>query len=270
LNVVEAEEQSAQKCAERSVNIAKAIMERLRMYVMENPFSDDSSEIHFFKEIKPRFTCKLIYYMKVYRFEIGLPSSDDTAEKKFIKKQLHEIRETYKKYSAFYSYYRSGATHLDAKYFLRGGADIYLIPDPLYLALDTTFQTPYDCVLSEFLANERFCQYLTRAFEKRQSWQQSQDGNSFSGRKDLTWTASKAALYELIYALFSVGAINNGNTQIKEIAQFFAQGLNVDIGNMYRAMQEIRIRKKSRTNFIDQLKKRLEERLDELDENPHY
>ncbi|MBW7840867.1 MAG: RteC domain-containing protein, partial [Chitinophagaceae bacterium] len=236
----------------------------------ENPFSDESSEINFFREIKPLFDSKLIYYMKVYRFETNFPSGDSKAQKKFIKRELHEIRKTYKKYAAFYSYYRSGATHLDAKYFLRGGTDIYLMPDPVSLVLDNTFQTPYDCLLSEFLANDRFSQYLTTALEKLQSKQQYQAGNSLSGRKDLTWTASKAALYELIYALFSVGAINNGNTQLKEIAQFFAQGLNVDVGNMYRAIQEIRIRKKSRTNFIDQLKKRLEDRLDELDESPRF
>ncbi|HRO46620.1 RteC domain-containing protein [Agriterribacter sp.] len=59
-------------------------------------------------------------------------------------------------------------------------------------------------------------------------------------------------------------------TQLKGIARFFANWLNVDAGNMYRAIQEIRIRKKSRTNFIDQLKKRLEDHLDELDENPRF
>lgn len=264
------EEQSAQKCAERGINIVKTIMERLRIYVMENPFANQSSEINFFREIKPLFASKLLYYLKVYRFETNLPSSDTTAQRKIIKKELREIRETHKKFIAFYSYYRSGATHLDAKYFLRGSTDIYLMPDPVYLALDTTFQTPYDCLLSEFLANDRFCQYLTEALDKLQSKQKIQTGNSLSGKNGLTWTASKAALYELIYALFSVGAINNGNTQLKEIAQFFAQGLNVDVGNMYRAIQEIRIRKKSRTNFIDQLKKRLEDRLDELDESPRF
>ena len=42
----------------------------------------------------------------------------------------------------------------------------------------------------------------------------------------LKWTASKTALTELIYALYSHGVFNNGNTDIKLIAKTFEEAFN--------------------------------------------
>ncbi|TXJ24938.1 MAG: tetracycline regulation of excision, RteC [Chitinophagaceae bacterium] len=254
----------------RSVDLVKVTMERLKMYVMENPFSEESEEIHFFKVVKPQFTSKLIYYMKLYRLESNRPVGDSRLLKKFLKSELRELQETFIRHRTFYQYYRSGATYLDSKYFLRTGQDIHLMPDPQYLVLDRTFHTTHDYLVSELQANEKLSQLLTADLEKLQGKVQAPAGKPVSGKNALTWTESKAALYELIYAVFSVGAINNGNTEIKEIANFFAEGLNVDVGNIYRAAQELRIRKISRTKFLNKMIKRVEDRWDETDENPRF
>ncbi len=57
------------------------------MYVMENPFADEAGEIHFFKVVKPQFTSKLIYYMKLYRLESNKPVGDAKMLKKFFKNE---------------------------------------------------------------------------------------------------------------------------------------------------------------------------------------
>lgn len=259
-----------QKCAERGINIVKTIMERLRMYVMENPFANEAEEIHFFREVKPRFTSKLIEYMKLYRLETNKPVGDARLLKKFLKGELKELQETFNRHRAFYQYYRSGATFLDNKYFLRNGQDIHLMPDPQYLVLDTAFHTTHDYIVSELIANEKFSEYLTEELKKLQGKGHALPGKTVPGKKMLTWTAPKAALYELIYAVFSDGAINNGNAEIKEIANVFGEGFNIDVSQVYRAGQELRIRKSSRTKYLKRLIERVENRWNEQDETPRF
>jgi len=86
-------------------------------------------------------------------------------------------------------------------------------------------------------------------------------------KKKLLWTAPKAALIELLYSLHSAGVFNDSNAEIGQIARYLQTAFGVDLGNYYRAFQEIRIRKSGRTNFIDMLKKKLVERMDYSDDD---
>jgi len=56
----------------------------------------------------------------------------------------------------------------------------------------------------------------------------------------LNWTASKTALTELIYALYSHGVFHNGNTDIKLIAKAFEDAFNIDLGNFYHTFMELK------------------------------
>jgi hypothetical protein len=85
----------------------------------------------------------------------------------------------------------------------------------------------------------------------------------------LTWTAPKGGLIELIYAFQSHGVFNGGDADIRMIAEYFQRTFNVNLGNLYRRFQEIRIRKKSRSFFLDQLRDKLIERMDYTDEHPN-
>ena len=72
-------------------------------------------------------------------------------------------------------------------------------------------------------------------------------------------------MIELIYALHSTDAINNGTADIKDIAYFVERIFRIDLGNYYRAFLEIRMRKNGRTKFLDTLKEELIKRMDETD-----
>jgi len=78
-----------------------------------------------------------------------------------------------------------------------------------------------------------------------------------------TWTASKTDLVELIYVLDSAKCINHGNINLKALASYFENIFNVCIGDKYRIYLEIRERKGSHTQFLDHLKDKLTERIDE-------
>ena len=245
-------------------------MEQLRKQVKDCSFANETDEIHFFKTIKPKFTSKLIYYMKLYKLETNLPAGDVKLQKKMLKKELRDMQETFIRHQLFFQYYRSGATYLDSKYFLRRSQDIDLMPDPQYLVLDTVFQTAHEYLISELLASEKFGQYVREQLAMLQRKPLLTTARYGEAKHELNWTESRAALYELIYAVFSAGAVNNGNAEIKEIARVFGENFNVDVSQIYRAGQELRIRKTGRTKFLHKLIKRVEERWDEQDENPRY
>jgi hypothetical protein len=80
----------------------------------------------------------------------------------------------------------------------------------------------------------------------------------------LTWTGSKADLIELIYGLETVGVINKGGADIKEIARRFESLFNISLGNFYRQFLDIRLRKKEKTTFLNQMKEKLEVRMDDF------
>jgi hypothetical protein len=84
----------------------------------------------------------------------------------------------------------------------------------------------------------------------------------------LTWTDSKQGLVELIYSLKEQGAFNSGSADIKSITQFFEKTFGVQLGNTSSMFQKILSRKTGQTHYIDQLKKRLSIRIDDIDERP--
>jgi hypothetical protein len=67
---------------------------------------------------------------------------------------------------------------------------------------------------------------------------------------NLYWTKSKTALIELIYALHSHDAFDNGRADIKDIAASFEHLFGVELGDYYCTFLELRMRKTGRTKFL--------------------
>lgn len=86
-------------------------------------------------------------------------------------------------------------------------------------------------------------------------------------KQHLSWTISKTALTELIYALYSKSVFNNGNADIKQIAQSFEAFFNIDLGDFYHTYLELKNRKINRTKFIDSLREGLIQKMEEEDEH---
>lgn len=258
-----------QQAARNGIGIIKSAMERLRLHILENPFTSETDEIYFFKKAKPRLTSKLIYLLKLYKLESCRPTGNEKAQRKLLKKELREVERYGRIHESLYQYYRTGATHLDPQYFLRDRMDLHVFPDPQLIMFDGGFCTVGDYVFAKFIAYERYGQYITTELRKL-NIDEGVGGMFLSaGNRKLRWTAPKAALYELIYAVFSDGAINEGNAEIKEIASVFGEGFNIDVSQIYRAGQEMRIRN-SRTKYLKRLIERVENRWNEQDENPRY
>lgn len=267
LDRLEKEDLSRIEYARHGIEVVKSAIERLRQQVISNGFSDEESEVSFFKEMKPQFMSRLIFFRKLYDLEVNRPMQiDKLNSEKYFKREIRRVKKHNKKNAELLYYYKSGQTFLDKVYFMR--KDDLLLSEGSYMVADSSFQTRHDSTIAEFLANEIYCEYIYKQLSLVDAAQKTVGIMQHHGGKGLRWTGSKTALTELIYALFSAGVLNDGNADVKDIVTDLSQLFNIDLGNFYRTFQEIRLRKKDRVSFLNQLIDRLEDRMNYWDENP--
>ncbi|NOT77003.1 MAG: hypothetical protein HOP08_18930 [Cyclobacteriaceae bacterium] len=231
----------------KSLVAIQEVLSDMKEFVYKYEFQSAIEEVAFFKETKPGFLSQYYYYDGLIDLKLSEPVDHERLKFHYFD-QLSKQQEFVKAHQEFYIYCVSGSTHFDEQYFTRGKA-IFKAPD-----IDTRFSTGYDNTLARILAS-----HLIRGrVEKLIKGLVNEPGIS-----PLKWTAKKADLVELIYALHKVEAFNDGKVEIKQIANLFENLFNVSLGNFYRHFQEIGLRKGGRTTFIDLLKEKLEQRLDE-------
>lgn len=89
----------------------------------------------------------------------------------------------------------------------------------------------------------------------------------------LSWTASKYALLELIYALYLTMSINHGKISLKELIGFFSQAFNISLPGYHSSIKKMtarlpeKINMESRSFFLNELVKGFNDKLVRLDEN---
>lgn len=265
LNFIDLEIDNPISKCEKAIEVILTSIANLKKHITKTSFKTDTEEIQFFKEIKPQFTSKLIYYNMVYKIEMKRPNGGNRVLKKYFHNELQKLKAFFDNELEFYQYYRSGSTYLDYKYFQRGKFDIKLALDNYYFETDTTFSTSHDFKVAQILANDLIQLYL----ENQLLMIENKDNSEKSQRKPnikLMWTGSKVALTELLYALHSEGVFNNGTIDLKDIAEYFEHIFEVDLGQYRRTFHEIRARKSDRTKFIMTLNETLLKRMENSDE----
>jgi len=226
----------------------------LKEFVLKNDFKDMEAEIYFFKYQKPVIVSKLIYYNAVYKIETKKPYGEKQV-KKFLNKEINKLKKFFDNNLDFYKYYRSNNSFIDEKFFVRGKHDIRLWLDTFYFEADHRFSTSHDYKVAKIIANDLIQVYL--------EGQLNSNLTKIPDTSSLNWTGSKTALTELIYALYSHGVFNNGNTDIKLIAKIFEDTFNIELGDFYHTFMELKARKINRTKFLDSLCEALIKKMEE-------
>lgn len=265
LNFIDLEIDDQIKKCEHAITIILKSINELKKLTAKNNFKSKSEEIQFFKEIKPQFTSKLIYFNRVYKIEMKKPNGGNKILKKYYNNELLKLKAFFDNELEFYQYFRSGSTYLDYKYFLRGEFDIKLALDSYYFESDMSFATSHDFKVATILANDLIELYL----ENQLLMLENNENSEKSQRKPnvkLTWTGSKVALIELIYALHTEGVFNNGAADLKDIAEYFEHTFEIDLGQYRRVFLEIRARKSDRTKFLTTLNDSLQKRMENSDD----
>ena len=266
LKVIHSETLEPIEYAEKAIKMLIIQLEKLKTSFLNHQFQSKSEEIDFFRNVKPHFAAKLIYYNDIYNIETNKPPSSKKAICKYYNAELIKLETFFNENVEFYRYYRTGNQNLDHKYFIRGKHDFRHTLDSFYFQADHRFSTSHDYRVARILANDNIKKYLEKEISKVKNKEEPSAGLLPSTKKQI-WTASKVALVELIYALHTEGVFNNGASELKEVTSFFEATFHVDLGQFHRTFLEIRSRKSERSKFLSTLREKLILRMDDADEN---
>lgn len=214
-------------------------------------FESIADEVHFFKNVKPFFISRYIFYSNQIRIESLRPSGSEKVLKKYYTGELQRLKRYYAENSELYNYYRRNATYLDHKYFTRKSFDLKMnLPTSLY-DFDEDFTTSHDHKVSVLLGYEMLDTYLLEAVNNI--------SNPLIADKkfNISWTSSKVSLIELMYALHLTQCFNGGNIDFSEIVRWAEKALDIDLGNFYKTIGEIKSRKYNTTKFLQLLTENL-------------
>ncbi len=236
---------------------------KLKNDMLKKGFSSANDEINFFKRIKQKPLQNLVFYSEIRLFELKFPHGTRNSKEKYISRKLDELNRFFEYNLDFVQYIDSEQKYLDEQYFTRKYLDISRITQLKlkFYNLDHEFNTSHDLLLAKVVAYKKLAKYLEDRLKKLKNFSSQEIPKS-----QLKWTSSKAALTELTYALYHGGAVNNGNTDIIEIANALERTFNFPIGDVYRTYTEIRSRKNRRTKFLDELSTSLISGMDRLEE----
>ena len=265
LNFIDLEIDNEIKKCEKAIEITVKAKNNLKALVQKLNFKSQEEEIHFFKDIKPQFLSKFIYYNAIYKIEAKIPYGGFRVVKKYYSNELLKLKRYFDNNLDFYRYYRTGSVYMDHTYFVRGKFDIKLALDSYYFEADHTFSTSHDYKVSKIIANDLIELYLEDkilSITNKQPMEKSQVNHKLKQN----WTGSKVALIELLYALHTEGVFNNGASDLKDIAEYFENIFDIDLGQYHRAFLEIRVRKSDQTKFLNTLKEKLVKRMENTDD----
>lgn len=133
--------------------------------------------------------------------------------------------------------------------------------------LDDRFSTPASSELARIRTHEMLIEHLGERIMEVKTGAALMDTQPYA----TIWTGSKTALIELAYSLHSAKVINHGMVDIRQLIATLESIFKINLGYFCRVFQTIRIRKSGRTTFLDELKEKVIERMDDTDLNGlHY
>ena len=265
IQIIDLEEDTIYNKSAKIILLIENYFTELKFYISEYSFKNETEEIQFFKETKPQISSQLLYYNGICKFETSRPIGSDNVQKAFTLQQLDMLKDYFDSNIDFYRYYRAQRTDLDKHFFLRCKPDIELYFDSFYFERDPKFSTGFDLKVAKILANDMLSEYLKAELIKGDKPIAHQYDNTNYRKVKATWTGSKVALIELIYAFQTSGCINNGTSDLKRMTSYVEDLFNIHLGDIYRTFLEIRSRKGNRVQCLDEFRKKLIARMDESD-----
>lgn len=253
--------------AEKSIGLCQLAFLDTKRQVIQNGFKCIEEEIYFFKVYKPEILSKLIFYNELFRIETFKPLIHKKMMMGMLKNEIRKIHEFIRNNKEFYQYYTTGQTCLDEVYFTRNDNSLLMGSENFHYLTDPQFATPRDEIVSYIIAFEQLGKYIDDEITilKNRGKRCQSDLPKILNFK-MSWTASKVALIELIYALHCCCCINNGKVHINELIGFFEVIFDVKLCKAYRTFVDIKDRKKEKAIFLTELKDVLINKLDALDD----
>lgn len=237
----------------RSVHVCRKLLSTLKREVLANGFDSIESEIEFFKSIKQIPLVHLIYFSEIHSFEIQFPKANKDCQLKFTKKKINKLNHFFISTIDFGQYVDSGDSRFDKEFFTRGFLDDYHINLSDFYFQDPDFCTPKDMLLGKYKAYCLLVDYLEeRLFNLKNGL--NERSTIPSKLEKIPWPFTNADWVELVYALSAAGLSRQNNFNIIKISQKLQEIFDYEPSkDIYKTYQDLKNRKKSRTQFLDLL-----------------
>jgi hypothetical protein len=232
---------------------------QLKEFILSYDFQSEEEEILFFKEIKPRLCFRIIYYRKLYNIEMDRPAGTEK-QREYLNDLLNGINKYNSKRLGFIRYYRSGFSHLDSLYFLRGQTDTEQYMETFSHEFDSDFSTNCDFKVAKILANDMLSDYLEREIETLNESNNIIMGSFGFPATKLTWKGTKAELQEQILAWDSDGTF--GDIPFTQLHSYIQNVFNIQLdSHLSRVLDDLKTRLDP-TPYLNKLKNALLRRMD--------
>jgi hypothetical protein len=229
LNALALEEDLTVRRLEKSIHVCLKYLQKLKDFCKLHDPATQEQEIQFFKFIKPKFKCQLIFYQTLLNLELRKPIGEGKVVADYFEQELRIIHQFFTANYNFHQYVRSQATYLDEYYYVRGNYNVYLDPDQCVIDFDQCFSTTHDNKLAQVLAStllhEHLAQSIARIMQKEAIIKTDPELGDFD------WKKTKVALIELVYSWHDTEAF--GKKNLKSIVKFIEKAFNVSLGNFY-------------------------------------
>lgn len=219
-------------------------------------------EIFYFKKIKVPLLALIQYCSYIRILEAKKPALKYRKLKNYYLQQLDHIKQKITKNDTYYSYWFSEDNNWDNKYFVRLKNNTFQNFSGIIVEIDHISSTPYVPIFAKVLALSYLKEFIKdkiKSFGNKNIPEQNK-------REKLKWTSSKVDLIEMIYAFHTAGSFNNGKADLKEIAEYFEDAFDIDLGQYNRVFFDIRARKTNKTKYIDSIKSSLIKKMKETDD----
>lgn len=243
-----------------SLQIVESVLWELKEFICSYHFVEVEEEIRFFREIKTSFSREQIFYDRLLFIESNRPYDNRAGQKKYLQQMLNGIDLYFRSNQAFYSYYKMNRKDMDEQIFVRNAQPVPSLIASARPDLDTRFGNPYSLKLAKIQAYEQVAGYMTDLLDYLKPGSKLPDSNLF-------WSGTDSQFIELMLALHSRGAINNGDLNFSQLAEKFGNRLSIKTRNIHQVVKNIRSRKKDRTVFLKQLIESAERKMDETDQD---
>ncbi|RAJ28082.1 RteC domain-containing protein [Pedobacter cryoconitis] len=260
LEKIDSSDQSMVAQRKARVETTSHYLTGLKEKVLDYSFNTVDEEVIFFKEIKPKFSCLLIFYSDVERIEMDKPEGGVSHLKGYYENELKGIKRFFDVNRQIYAYYRSEDDYLDPQLFVRGVTDPPRWLCKLRIDQDERFSTAGDYMFARIMANEQIARYLENAISGLEFHPFTED------EIETNWTGETINLLEIAYGIYCTAQVNHGKIGIGELVRKFEKVFNVSIGRPYRRFLEIKLRKRlSRTKYLDDMVKAVNKKIDDED-----
>ena len=151
------------KQSECGYGVTMKFWQKLREIWKEKLTYTDEEEINFFREVKPRFTCHIEYYLILNQGLLFVP--DDLVETiKYWTEEEKRYDRFCKRHENFVKYFDNKWHYRDQDYFLQRNNRHAILPkERIYV--DEDCRSSHDWIVRSYLANKMYFEFVKKRLE---------------------------------------------------------------------------------------------------------